>query len=241
VLPICIGQATKVVPFLTDTQKKYIAELKLGSATETEDSYGETIKETEVDHFPSDEEIDLVLQSFHGEVTQIPTMYSAVKVKGKKLYEYARANETVERPKRQVNIFHIEKIDKNPDNQTIRFEVVCSKGTYIRTLCVDIGEKLGYPAHMSFLKRTKTGNYTEEDAITFEKIEKAVGENTYQSFLQPMITAVDHLDKLYVDEETKRKIANGQKLLKPVKLPNSNPFLMMYEEELLAIYQLHPK
>src|SRR5690625_2522556 len=98
VLPICIGQATKVVPFLTDTKKTYIAELKLGSTTETEDSYGETIKETEVDYFPSDEEINLALQSFHGEVTQIPPMYSAVKVKGKKLYEYARANEKVERP-----------------------------------------------------------------------------------------------------------------------------------------------
>lgn len=97
VLPICIGQATKIVQFLTDTKKTYVAELKLGSATETEDSYGEIIEEVEVDEIPSQQVIENVLQSFKGEIIQVPPMYSAVKVAGKKLYEYARLNQTVER------------------------------------------------------------------------------------------------------------------------------------------------
>lgn len=240
VLPICIGQATKIVSFLTDTEKTYIAELKLGMTTETEDSYGKMIKEVEVDSFPSEKEIDAVLEMFKGEITQVPPMYSAVKVNGRKLYEYARANEHVERPKRQVNISYIEKLAVDATNNTIRLKVVCSKGTYIRTLCVDIGEKLGYPAHMSFLKRTQTASFNEEDSITFERIEKAVEENKQQTLLKPILTGIDHLAKMNVDQETKWRITHGQKLPMPVELPETNPFVMMYEDELLAIYQLHP-
>lgn len=240
VLPICIGQATKIVSFLTDTEKTYIAELKLGMTTETEDSYGKMIKEVEVDSFPSEKEIDAVLEMFKGEITQVPPMYSAVKVNGRKLYEYARANEHVERPKRQVNISYIEKLAIDATNNTIRLKVVCSKGTYIRTLCVDIGEKLGYPAHMSFLKRTQTASFNEEDSITFEQIEKAVEENKQQTLLKPIIMGIDHLAKMNVDQETKWRITHGQKLPMPVELPETNPFVMMYEDELLAIYQLHP-
>ena len=241
VLPICIGEATKVVQFLTDTKKTYIAELKLGQTTETEDSYGETIEDVDVDRFPSTEEIDDVLASFQGEITQIPPMYSAVKVNGRKLYEYARANETVERPKRQVNILEIERLSINPEEDTIGFKVVCSKGTYIRTLCVDIGEKLGYPAHMSFLKRTQTGSFTEEESSTFEEITEAAEKNEHHSLLRPILMGVDHLAQLHVDEETKWRIAHGQKLPKPENLPETSPFAMMHNGELLAIYQLHEK
>lgn len=241
VLPICIGQATKVVPFLTDTKKTYIAELKLGATTETEDSYGKVVEEVTVDSFPQAEEIDSVLETFKGEVTQIPPMYSAVKVDGRKLYEYARANEPVDRPKRQVNIFHMKRLSIDEENNTFRFEVICSKGTYIRTLCVDIGEKLGYPAHMSFLKRTQTASFTEAEAISFDSIEKAVAEDKGYTLLSPIITGVDHLAKIAVDEETKWRIAHGQKLPKPKPFPATNPFIMMYEDELLAIYQLHPE
>ena len=241
VLPICIGQATKIVQFLTETNKTYIAELQLGQTTETEDSYGEIIEDVDVASFPSDKEIDNVLASFQGEITQIPPMYSAVKVNGRKLYEYARANEFVERPKRQVNILYIERLSINPKNNTIGFKVICSKGTYIRTLCVDIGEKLGYPAHMSFLKRTETGSFTEKEAITFEEISDAAERNDHHSLLRPISVGVDHLAQLSVDQETKWRIANGQKLPRPDKLPDTNPFVMMHDDELLAIYQLHEK
>ncbi|MHA6251253.1 tRNA pseudouridine(55) synthase TruB [Oceanobacillus sp. CAU 1775] len=239
VLPICIGQATKVVPYLTDTKKTYIAEVKLGATTETEDSYGEIVEEAIVTNFPSESEIDHCLESFLGEITQIPPMYSAVKVNGRKLYEYARANETVERPTRQVQIFELEKLGSDPINHTIRFKVVCSKGTYIRTLSVDIGKKLGYPAHMSYLERTQTGSFQKEHAITFEMIEEAVENQEELDLLMPLITGLDHLPIIQVDEETKKKILFGQKLSTPEQLPETSPYVMMFEEELLAIYQLH--
>lgn len=239
VLPICIGQATKIVPFLTDTKKTYIAEMKLGEATETEDSYGKIIETADVGHFPSNQEIDAVLQSFSGEITQIPPMYSAVKVNGRKLYEYARANEPVERPSRKVHIFEINRLHTNPKEKTAAFKVVCSKGTYIRTLCVDIGKKLGYPAHMSNLKRTETGAFTEETAVTFEEIAEAIEENEQETILKPLIMGVNHLAQVYVDEETKWKIRHGQKLKRPLKVPETNPFVMMYQDELLAVYKLH--
>src|SRR5690625_1116434 len=149
VLPICLGQATKIVPFLMDTTKTYIAEIKLGSATETEDAEGSIIEEKRLKGPLSNETIDTALASFKGEITQLPPMYSAVKVKGKKLYEYARNHEEVERPKRQVTIFDIIRLESdNNDDSLIKIKVVCSKGTYIRTLCVDIGKNLGYPSNM---------------------------------------------------------------------------------------------
>lgn len=241
VLPICIGQATKVVPFLTDTKKTYIAELKLGQTTETEDSYGEIVETVEVNAFPKTSEIDACFESFIGVTEQIPPMYSAVKVNGKKLYEYARANEEVERPIRNIEIYSIKRLAQNKDEHTIRFQVTCSKGTYIRTLCVDIGKKLGYPAHMSFLERTQTGNFTKKEAVTFEQLEKTANEAEREAWLKPLLTGVDHLSSLEVTEQIMRKVLHGQKLPRPDKLPKTNPFLMVHRGELLAIYQLHEK
>lgn len=240
VLPICIGQATKIVPFLTDTKKTYIAEVKLGQTTETEDNYGKIIKEAKVGKFPSEEEIQQVMELFRGDIIQIPPMYSAVKVNGRRLYEYARKNETVERPKRKVHIYCLKYLGKQPEDKTIGFKVICSKGTYIRTLCVDIGERLGYPAHMSFLKRIQTGVFTEKKAVTFEQINQAKAEEKLFSLLAPLVSGVEHLAKLEVDKATKQKITHGQKLDRPEELPATNPFVVMHENEFLAIYQLHP-
>ncbi|WP_405102116.1 tRNA pseudouridine(55) synthase TruB [Oceanobacillus sp. FSL H7-0719] len=240
VLPICIGQATKIVPFLTDTKKIYIAEVKLGQTTETEDSYGNIIKEAAVDSFPSEEQIRQTLEMFQGDIVQVPPMYSAVKVNGRKLYEYARANETVERPKRSVHIYDIEYLGCQPESNTIRFKATCSKGTYIRTLCVDIGGKLGFPAHMSFLERIQTGAFTEEEAVTFEQINQAAVQDNLHSLLEPITMGVEHLAKLEVDKTTKEKITHGQKLPRPEQLPATNPFVVMHKSEFLAIYQLHP-
>src|SRR5699024_9577484 len=155
VLPICLGQGTKIVPFLTDTKKTYVAEIMLGTARETE------------------EKIKKVLHSFEGKITQIPPMYSAVKVNGKKLYEYARNNEEVERPKREVTIHEIKHLSsKKNNNRIIKMKVICSKGTYIRTLCADIGKALGYPAHMYSLVRLATGSLDKKDTYTFDTIEE---------------------------------------------------------------------
>lgn len=242
VLPICIGQATKIVPFLTNTKKTYIAEVKLGIATETEDHTGRVIAKTEVVDPPSQQEIENVLQSFQGTITQIPPMYSAVKVKGKRLYEYARSGETVERPKRQVTIHHIEHLtNESIDSTVFRIKVVCSKGTYIRTLCVDLGKQLGYPAHMSHLVRTESGPIHEHDTISLETIEKAFTENRHRELLLPMVKGLKHLDTLYVDESTKKKVLFGQKLPKPREQLTTNPFKVMHGDQLLAVYQIHPQ
>lgn len=242
VLLICIGQATKIVPYLTDTTKTYEAEVMLGRATETEDGQGKVIEEREVISAPAKEEIENVLQSFTGTITQVPPMYSAVKVNGKKLYEYARANEAVERPERRVTIYSITRLpDEKQGLNYFRMKVVCSKGTYIRTLCVDIGKKLGYPAHMSDLTRTQIGSFKKEDTVTFETIEKAAEKNEQSQLLEPIIEGLDQLDSLYVNDETKRRVLNGQKLLKPERDLKTDPFIVMHDKKLLAIYQIHPE
>ncbi|ASK63482.1 tRNA pseudouridine(55) synthase TruB [Virgibacillus phasianinus] len=239
VLPICIGQATKIVPYLTNTEKVYIAELSLGSSTDTEDASGKVINQKQVNYVPSNEEIETVLKQFRGQIIQIPPMYSAVKVNGRKLYEYARANKTVERPKRKVSIHQLQLLG-TADNR-INLKIVCSKGTYIRTLCVDIGEALGYPAHMSDLVRTKTGSFMREDTVTFEQIETKVEEQKQAELLLPMIEGLSHLDYYSVDEDTCKKVLFGQKLKKPMINLKTDPFIILYQKEMLAIYQTHPE
>lgn len=241
VLPICIGQATKIVQFLTDTKKVYQAELKLGTATETEDAYGKVIADITVENFPSKQEIENVLQSFKGEIVQIPPMYSAVKINGKKLYEYARANQEIERPKRNVTIHDISYISSMQSENKIKFQVTCSKGTYIRTLCVDIGKVFGYPAHMSQLVRVETGSIHQRDTVDFEMIESACENGLEHELLLPVTRGITHLDTLEVNEEIKWKVLNGQKLFRPEKLLHTNPFKVVHNGELLAIYQLHPE
>lgn len=241
VLPICIGQATKIVPFLTETKKRYVAEIMLGIATETEDHYGKITEQKEVVQPPTDSEIENTLQLFQGTITQVPPMYSAVKVNGKKLYEYARENIPVDRPSREVQIYHLNRLPLEKDNRFIKIEVVCSKGTYIRTLCVDIGKKLGYPAHMYHLVRMETGSIDEHDTIDFTTIEEAVTNGTENELLLPIVRGLTHLDKLYVDEHTKKRVLYGQKLPMPKQVMTTDPFVIMHEQELLAVYQKHPE
>ncbi|WP_164668954.1 tRNA pseudouridine(55) synthase TruB [Virgibacillus doumboii] len=241
VLPVCVGQATKIVPFLTDTKKTYIAELKLGIATETEDSYGAIIQEQKVANFPSQQSIENVLQLFRGKIIQIPPMYSAVKVNGRRLYEYARVNEYVKRPERQVEIYQLELTGYSNRNGSISVRVVCSKGTYIRTLCVDIGRSFGYPAHMSELKRIETGTIKQKDTVTFSDIEEALESNSHDQLLLPIACGLSHLEHLYVDENTRMRVLNGQKLSKPESVPENEPFAIMVQNRVLAIYQIHPE
>lgn len=244
VLPICIDQATKIVPYLMETNKKYMAEVMLGIATDTEDSEGSIVEQKAVTTSPSKQIIENVLQSFKGNILQIPPMYSAVKVNGKKLYEYARANESVERPTRKITIYDIKSIGvplAKGDKSSFRIKVVCSKGTYIRTLCVDIGEHLGYPAHMSDLTRIETGSFTKEETVTFDTIEEATKLNKQNQLLLPMIRGVQHLERLNVDEKTKERVLNGQKLSKPENIPDTDPFIVMFKDQLLAIYHTHPE
>lgn len=237
VLPICIGKATKIVPYLMDTTKTYIAEVTLGIATETEDAHGKIIEQVDINEPPTVDKIDTTLQSFMGKITQIPPMYSAVKVKGKRLYEYARENKTIERPKRNVHIYRITLKQVSEDRRRFSFEVVTSKGTYIRTLCVDIGQKLGYPAHMSQLVRTESGGFRKENCVTFSIIEQEIKKQKHLGLLVPMSEGLKHLQRITVDAKTKQRVLYGQKLPVPNQLTTDKPFTIFHENKLLAIYQ----
>jgi len=240
VLVICVGQATKIVPFLTAMDKTYIAECSLGIATETEDAFGAVVEEKEGITPPTDKDIENALKLFRGEILQTPPMYSAVKVKGKRLYEYARANEYVERPTRKITIHTLEHLKNDTEhNQKFTIKAVCSAGTYMRTLCVDIGKQLGYPAHMSHLVRIEACGFTKDDTVSFEQLEKAVHSNQIPDLLLPLVSGLSHLDILHVNEDTAKKVQHGQKLVLPDIKLTTDPFTVVYHQQLLAIYEIH--
>lgn len=173
VLPLLLGNATKISKYIINHDKEYKATLKLGIKTTTADEEGEVLEEVNVDLESLDEDkINSVLKSFIGDYVQIPPMYSAIKIKGKKLYEYARKGEKVEVQPRKVYIYDIDvlKIDKN--SKKIEFYVKCSKGTYIRTLCEDIANKLNSVGYMKDLNRISVGEFNIKDSITINEIEK---------------------------------------------------------------------
>lgn len=176
VLVVCVNKATKVLQFLTSDTKEYIATLSLGKATDTYDASGEILEQKEY-HPIGDAMIEEVITSFLGKQKQVPPMYSAIKVNGKKLYEYARKGESVEIEPREIEILDMELLSIK--DHEITFRVVCSKGTYIRSLCVDIAKKLGYPGHMASLIRSKSGKFTLENCYTLEQIE--TGDFSYMS------------------------------------------------------------
>ncbi|WP_071459485.1 tRNA pseudouridine(55) synthase TruB [Bacillus massilinigeriensis] len=246
VLPICIGRATKVAEYITDAGKSYIGEVTIGYATATEDGSGETIEEKHVDRPITREEILGVLNSLTGEIIQTPPMYSAVKVNGKRLYEYARQGLVIDRPSRTVDIYSMELLDDRMifegNNISFRFKVSCSKGTYIRTLAVTIGQKLGYPAHMSYLQRVKSAVFSLEDCYTFSDIEEAVERGSVEDLLRSMEEAVLHLPKLSINDTVAEKVKNGSQLAIPSYLMEEEGPIAVCTEEglLLAIYCKHP-
>ena len=168
VLVVCVNKATKAIQFLMSDTKVYRATLSIGKSTDTYDASGKILEEKEVGQISQAQVID-VLNSFLGKSKQKPPIYSAIKVNGKKLYEYARNGEEVEIKERDIEIMMIELIDFS--NNEIVFDVKCSKGTYIRSLCVDIAKKLGYPGHMSHLERRQAGRFLITDCITLEQLE----------------------------------------------------------------------
>lgn len=212
VLPIAVGKATRMVEFMQDEGKVYEGEITLGYSTTTEDAGGEVVAETPV-LSPLDEKlVDEAIASLTGPITQIPPMYSAVKVNGRKLYEYARAGQEVKRPERQVTIYRFERtspISYEGELARFTFRVKCSKGTYIRTLSVDLGEKLGYAAHMSHLTRTSAAGMRLGDALTLEQIAERVAEEDY-SFLQSLELGIGDLLKVELSDEQVEDVRNGR-------------------------------
>lgn len=235
VLPICVGRATKIVDFIQNDKKTYRAEITLGIETDTEDCWGKTIKECPVD--VTDEQFSEAIMSFVGEISQVPPMYSALKVNGKKLYELARAGKTVEREARLRTIFDITIESINGTKAT--FSVTCSKGTYIRTLCSDIGKQLNTVAHMSGLERTQSGQFTLESALSIDDV-KSLGLE-----LQKQFVAVDDAlgfdKKIHISAKAKELIQNGVKidLMRYVSFDYFNEeYVLVYEDkQFLALAQ----
>lgn len=212
VLPVCFGSGTKLCDLLTDWDKEYIAVLRLGLTTDTQDMTGQVLSRCEADKLEilSEERVREAVLSFQGSYDQIPPMYSALKVNGKKLYELARAGREVERSPRTVQMKEIEILEmKLP---VVRMRVVCSKGTYIRTLCHDIGGRLGCGGVMEALTRSRVGIFRIEDALTLTELEKLRDENKISSVIIASDAIFDDCRAVIVNEAGSRMVQNGNQL-----------------------------
>lgn len=245
VLPICIGRATKIAEYITEAGKSYDAEVTIGYSTTTEDSSGDKVAEVKGFKSFSRTKILQVLAKLQGEIEQTPPMYSAVKVNGKKLYEYARAGIEIERPSRTVTIYDLTLLDDDDEfsGETVsfRFRVRCSKGTYIRTLAVMIGEELGFPAHMSNLVRIQSSSFKINDCYTLEQVEQYVLEGRQQEILRTIEEGLSHLPKVNISDKVAEKVVNGAVLtkLKVISEDIEEPFVLYYNNKALAIYKTH--
>lgn len=208
VLPVCFGNATKLCDMLTDKSKEYRACMLLGETSDTQDASGTILSRTQVN--VNEEEVRDAVMSFLGEYDQIPPMYSALKVNGKKLYELARQGVEIERKPRRVEIHHIKIEEINLPRVT--FSVGCSKGTYIRTLCVDIGDRLGCGALMETLQRTRVGNFHIEQALKLSQIEELVRENRLEEYVIAPDAVFEEYESLTVMPEFDKVLLNGNKL-----------------------------
>lgn len=233
VLPVCLGKATKVCDLLTDKDKTYEAVLQLGVVTDTQDMSGEILSKQEVS--VSRDEIEEAVMSFVGDYDQIPPMYSALKVNGKKLYELAREGKVVERKARRITIHEIEISKINMEQKTVTMTVSCSKGTYIRTLCHDIGEKIGCGGAMATLKRTKVSSFMIQDSLTLSEVEELVKEGTIEEHLVKVDSLFASLPAVTVSKKYQKYVDNGNKiqisfLTEPVRTSPNQEF-RVYDED----------
>ena len=224
VLPLLIGKGTLCSKYLINHDKKYLVSLKLGVSTDTMDLEGKVLEEKEVNlSILEKENVEKILFSFIGKQEQKPPMYSAIKIAGKKLYEYARKGEEVEIPTREIEIYNIELIGINKIDKEIEFKVACSKGTYIRSLCADIAKKLGTIGFMKDLKRLQVGEFDIKNSII-------VDEKTTKEDIEKNIISVEELfrDKQKIELDNKKLIL----FLNGVKLSNKN------KDDIYRIYNL---
>lgn len=245
VLPICIGQATRIAEYLTDAGKEYVAVVSISRTTTTEDAEGETVEQDSSYKTITRDQLLATLQQLTGEIEQTPPMYSAVKVNGRKLYEYARKGETVERPTRKVTIYSLELLDDleqfEGEEITFKIKIACSKGTYIRTLAVQIGELLGYPAHMASLVRTKSGTFTEENCLKLQEVEKFMEEGKIHDIIFPVEYALSAYPFIEITEQNEKQIINGQVLPKHDLLNEHDKIVFTRNSKALAVYIQHPE
>ncbi|PMR75944.1 tRNA pseudouridine(55) synthase TruB [Billgrantia endophytica] len=206
-LPVCLGEATKFSSYLLEADKVYHTRVQLGVVTDTGDAEGEVVERHAVP-FLSEADLEGVLARFRGEIEQVPPMYSALKHQGRKLYELAREGKTVERAARRVTVYDARLLAHEGDAFTL--EVRCSKGTYIRTLAEDIGWALGCGAHITELRRLKTGPFEASGMVTFDTLEAKPGQVEREAMLLPVDGLVAHLPELTLDSEGLKRLRYGQ-------------------------------
>lgn len=221
-LVVFVGRATRAVEFAEADSKEYIAGLRLGISTDTQDITGNTLKSS--NSLPSKAELEQALSAFKGEISQIPPMYSAIKVGGRKLYELARRGESVERKPRKVMIDKLEIVGENESDYVL--DVVCSKGTYIRTLCNDIGDTLGCGGCMSSLRRVKAGAFSIEKAHTIDEIQAAADNGGLDEIIIPVDRLFSAYPELTVRDTAEKKLRNGN----VIKLAAPNGTYRVYTE-----------
>ena len=209
VLPVCVGKATKLSDVIMDGRKSYRAMLRLGITTTTEDASGEVLETKEVDF--NEDKIREVVASFIGRLEQVPPMYSAVKVNGKKLYELAREGKEIERKSRTIEVYNIRIRQFLPPDR-VEIDVDCSKGTYIRTLCSDIGKALGCGGHMAELLRTRTGAFSLENAIKLDELKALAEQEKAEEVLLTMEEALEDFPMVKVSEKSQKFLYNGGKI-----------------------------
>ncbi len=207
VLPICVGSATRLAGLLTDGDKTYEATVALGVSTDTLDLDGRVVATRPVDPALTEAQFKRILAQFTGSIQQTPPMYSAVKIKGKRLYQYAREGRAVERPSREVTVHELTLLAWTPPRATIR--VRCSKGTYVRVLAADIGEALGCGAHLVSLRRTRVGPFGIEGARTLEALERMADSGDLDGAMIPLVEVVPHLPRIQVSGAQVRRVKHG--------------------------------
>lgn len=232
VLPLLIGKGTQCSKYLINHDKIYNVTLQLGEKTDTADSEGKVIETKEVkEKTLKKENIEKILEKFKGKQEQIPPIYSAIKVNGKKLYEYARKGQEVEIKPRKIEIYNIELLNINEKQKQIEFQVSCSKGTYIRSLCEDIAQRLGTVGHMLELKRIQVGNFNIKEAITIEQLENNIDNKEFieENFIQ-FEEIFKNKEKIELDDRKLRLFLNGVQLTSDkkegiYKIYNNNKFI----------------
>lgn len=230
VLPLFFGNATKACSLMPNDTKHYTADFQLGLTTDTDDIWG-----TELARAPSTVsrgELLETLAAFRGEILQIPPMYSAVRVGGQRLYDLARQGKTVERQPRPVVVMELELIDFDEEKQAGRLEIFCSKGTYIRAICRDLGETLGCGCVMSGLVRTKAGGFTLDDCITLEQAEELAERDALSGAVLPVERLFEHLPQIRLGSAQSRMFANGLRLdLNRINYQNADGFHAVYNDQ----------
>lgn len=241
VLPVCLGKGTKLVDLITDKDKTYIAELKLGVTTDTQDLSGQILTTREVN--VNLEQLEASIEKYIGGYEQLPPMYSAIKVNGKKLYELARQGKEIERKRRRVQIDHIRILEYLEATHEVKIEVDCGKGTYIRTLLHDIGEELGCGGAMKSLIRTKVGSFTRDKALKLSDVEYHMKNGTLENYIMPVETMFLTYPKCVIAKEFDKLVYNGNAFQKEhlieKKEPLAKELVRVYdsEEHFIGIYQ----